>query len=727
MAKKKSGGIDFKQVLVQKGERYGFYLAGALLLLFLFLGGYKAATSASASSLVTQFDQGVQKVNQRIAQKPSSDEPSPIPPIAYKDPTVATIPFTEYVVRHDMYDTTRNEQVKRVNPLLYPPFEAQVDFVRGPIAIYDIRFNDKGEKQIGIVRERPKTANDRQKTIPKRVKKGGMNPAAAPQPAPGAPAGGPPIRPGVPGVPGMQAQNTELKIEYVNVDDPAVDSAQPAEDLDPRRMVVVTLAIPYKLQVEEYRRALRASSKNELSEFPEYRGFIVERRVVSQNGKPVDQDWAVLDVKGTTAELFGRTIEFEPETPPQDVPAELKPLFQRLLPEQSFELLLPRPKFYRSEYPAITMPSILKALKALAATGQTVTEVHTQTRQRIDDNNPFNRGADANQGNNPGGGVGRGPGGGGPAGGMRLPPGMRTLPQGPAAPGQNNPQGAVRAEDEEAWLMRFIDVTVEPGYTYQYRVSLKALNPNFKHTPANELAVPDLAKKEFLQSAPYEVPTTVSVPPEEYLYAAAQKPSRMTEKMPSPGLWDDTWMQFQKWGMHVTTIESGRPVPFGEWIVADIKAIRGQYIADRAGVTLPLWDAAKAMFLLRENAAKVRPVSAVMVGPRPKAEPTWTLDLEPKPQTILVDFEGGDGNYIGPKRNAVRDAPGVEMLLLTADGKLRVARSGPDLTDADRVKREDGWNNWVTKVKQDSDADKSRDNPAGPAGPGRRPGGPGQP
>ena len=46
MAKKKSG-INFKQILLQKGERYGFYAASGLLLLFLFLGVFKAVTSAA--------------------------------------------------------------------------------------------------------------------------------------------------------------------------------------------------------------------------------------------------------------------------------------------------------------------------------------------------------------------------------------------------------------------------------------------------------------------------------------------------------------------------------------------------------------------------------------------------------------------------------------------------------------------------------------------------------
>src|SRR5258708_38644792 len=101
MAKKKSG-IDFKQLLLQNGERYGFYAAGALLLLFLFLGGFKAVTSASTGTIVDKFKSGVQSVDQKINKQ--GEQPKPIDPVVYDISTVAHIPFTVYPGTSDLWN-----------------------------------------------------------------------------------------------------------------------------------------------------------------------------------------------------------------------------------------------------------------------------------------------------------------------------------------------------------------------------------------------------------------------------------------------------------------------------------------------------------------------------------------------------------------------------------------------------------------------------------------------
>jgi hypothetical protein len=84
------------------------------------------------------------------------------------------------------------------------------------------------------------------------------------------------------------------------------------------------------------------------------------------------------------------------------------------------------------------------------------------------------------------------------------------------------------------------------------------------------------------------------------------------------------------------------------------------------------------------------------------------LDLMPTPPVLLVDFEGGTGQYYGPKNRPITDTAGVEMLLLNADGSLRVAHSGQDLNDPDRTKRETSWIQWLDKVRQDTEAAKTR-------------------
>ena len=138
-----------------------------------------------------------------------------------------------------------------------------------------------------------------------------------------------------------------------------------------------------------------------------------------------------------------------------------------------------------------------------------------------------------------------------------------------------------------------------------------------------------------------------------------------------------------------------------------------------ASLTLPVWFETYGMFLFRENPRRKPASSSMFVGGQRRAEPVWAVDLAPTPPVLLVDFEGGDGSYVGPQKRSVTDKAGVEMLFLTSDGKLRVARSGRDLKDPDREKREQGWQEWLRKVDQDTLQSKNRapgENPGAPGG-----------
>jgi hypothetical protein len=731
MAKKKLGGFNLKQVVLQKGERYGFYLAGGLLLLFIFLGGYKAASSASTGTIVSKFDQGVKQIDQKIAQKPG-EQPKELDKVIYDDPTVARIPFTSFAVKNDLWDTTRNDQTRRLNPRLLSPTAAQVDFVRGSIETYDI-IEENGMRLIAVLKERQKAAND-QSRIPERIRKGKRVPpppvlppgVIPPPPIPpagggdgrGGGGGGPTrggggrmgglVGPGSGGfTPPTNIRSTETVVEYKPLADKDIDSASLAKTIWPQRMVVVTASVPYRQQVEEYRRALRAQNKDSLSEFPEYRGFVVERRVYSLDGKTLESDWSPLDIQATLRDLFARTVDFEPENPPASMPADLKALYPRVLPPEEFELLVPRPMIYRRDpnsdaYPPVRLPTVFDALKSLVEKGEKVAEVRTTTQLTIDETNIFKRGTGNVGGQNGPGGAAVPPPG---RGGSDSRPGFRLPGMPPPAGSGNQP---TRAEDEDAWILRFIDVTVEAGHLYQYRVAIKALNPNYQKSP-KDLAVPALALKEFLQSEFFEVQETAVVPPDEHLYAATkdERKNHVTDKRPLAGLWDETWVQMQRWYAFIRPEGLPRQEPFGEWLVSDLKVRRGEYIGQKESVLLPLWSMENGMFLFREP-PRSRPAPSVVVGTVRRPLPTWTLDLMPTPPVLLVDFEGGSGDYFGPKNKQVNDAPGVEMLLLNADGSLRVERSGPDLSDADRSKRETTWLQWLEKVSQDSIAAKTR-------------------
>ena len=66
----------------------------------------------------------------------------------------------------------------------------------------------------------------------------------------------------------------------------------------------------------------------------------------------------------------------------------------------------------------------------------------------------------------------------------------------------------VAQESEDAWLLRFIDVTVEPGLSYKYQIRLKVANPNYRK-PVKELAIPKFAEDQELESPWYQLPNFV--------------------------------------------------------------------------------------------------------------------------------------------------------------------------------------------------------------------------
>jgi hypothetical protein len=798
---KKSGkaGVDLKQFFVQKGERVGFYAAGGLLLLFLALGGYVASTSASSGAITTDIASKISATETKINK--TGDKPTDLDPVVRVDPTLPAIKFTEYPAPNEFWNTAVDETPKRVSPIILKLTEAQVEFDRGSIGAYDI-IDDGNDRMIAAVVTKEKTQNNAKmiKDLQKRnTKRKTLPPGTQGAPgvvpgAPGAVAGVPGVPGGVPGIPGaagfpggigggnkflggaagggmvgnlagglagfnLRSQDTE--VQYVKIDSKDLDQAKLAETLLPKRMVIVTGSIPYAKQVEEYRRALRAQTVQELSsnDLPWYHSYNVERQVWTPDGKTLLQDWEKLDVEGTLGELYAKVIEFEPELPPKDLDPTLAPYFDRLIPESQHRLLVPRPKLRRGQYEVVNLPSVPVALKALKDLGGNIGELKTATRQQLEMTDPFAVGArqqpnrpDGVTGVGPGVGPGAGtglrpPGGGGfPPGGIGSIPGLPNitigpdgringLPPGFKPPPSMLPPGVTIGPDgkvnlppgmdpnmlssglnpsqqsvpEETWLMRFIDVTTEPGYAYKYRVQLKAFNPNYNR-PEKDLATPTLAKIEDLKSDWFVVPQLVQVPREEFLYAAArdEKKNKVTEKMPSPANWDETWVQLQRWYAFIRPDEFNRPEPLGEWLVAELKALRGQYVGEKVPVTLPVWKMDVSAFLFRENVKKQSP-RGPLGSSRPKPEPVWTVDLTPTPPLLLVDFEGGEGQYPVPRRGgtgAVRDTAEVEMLFLTSDGKLKVARSSQDTTDEQRTKREDDWKAWLQKVQQDTIAAK---------------------
>jgi len=800
-AKKSSSGGGMKQLLLQKGERIGFIAAAALLVVFLSLGVIVAANSDSTSQITGKIGSTIQSANQKMTAQGAP--PPPIDPVAYMEPKLLDIKFTEYATRNSFFNEADIHNPKRISPKVLPATDAMVEFVMGTVPAMDTIVDPaNGKTMVAVLKNRPPTQADlvkvksltsRRKTQQKAARPPvvvpGMNqPGGAPG-APGVPGGlpGGGLPGGLPGgglpggglpggagprgglgglgggdAMGGNARTQELQIEYVDIESKEFEKALPAPALMTLRMAVVTGFIPYKKQVEEYVRALRAYSWYDLGNenLPYYNGLVVERQKIGiVDGKEVTEDWQPLDIKDSFADLYARALDWEPNDMMsweqlRDASQEMRDLnvyFSRLVPDYYHRLVLPRPRLMSGKYAPITLPSAIDALKELKRLGD-VKPLKSPRQQKFDKElDPFgdpNIGRTGGMGGPggdaamPGGAPSRGEGGFPGGGGRPAPPGGGRGPFPPGAPG-GPPEmdnrfggpglpggpGQAPAVPEDAWMFRFIDVTTEPGYAYRYRVKVKVHNPNFRRD-ARELAISDLAKVEELESPWYVVKDLARSPQDEFIYAASNEPRgnppKVTEKVPTGSSANETWLQVHKWFRDIRPRNATRSEPIGDWVIADIHAVRGQYLSDTSKIELPTWSMTQSKFLFRDTP----PPPQRNVRRTAKEKRSWDIEFSPRlngREVLVVDFEGGQGQHIAnSKGKPVEDTVSMDILLMTEDGKLRLARSAVDLANKERKDRVDYWTTWLEQIETATTAAiQLGGNPfgggrgdAGPGGPG---------
>src|SRR5262249_12338348 len=136
------------------------------------------------------------------------------------------------------------------------------------------------------------------------------------------------------------------------------------------------------------------------------------------------------------------------------------------------------------------------------------------------------------------------------AGGPSGVPGVRT----PAGLSPDNPMGSMTSEMTvpEQGLLRFIDVLVGPGYTYQYQVNVRTLNPTSQRK--KDVAYAALAKPEKLEAKEWTPtpPVTVPVEPDSQFYVVDEKNERGQAMMP-PADKDRLPVQIHRW---ITQLET---------------------------------------------------------------------------------------------------------------------------------------------------------------------------
>src|SRR5260370_16342525 len=174
MAKPK---LDFKQLLMDKGEKITILAAGVLMVMFLTLGILAVATSASTSETEHSILNKVEEINRKMSsneEKIDSLDESLMKQLEF--PSVSASQFRGT----NMFVDIALDNAKRGRPTVLQPDEFQVDLIRAPIYVYHF---SSDRTKIYALKEITKTA-------PKPVTnfKDRANNSGAKNPTPSAPA-----------------------------------------------------------------------------------------------------------------------------------------------------------------------------------------------------------------------------------------------------------------------------------------------------------------------------------------------------------------------------------------------------------------------------------------------------------------------------------------------------------------------------------------------------------
>jgi hypothetical protein len=254
-------------------------------------------------------------------------------------------------------------------------------------------------------------------------------------------------------------------------------------------------------------------------------------------------------------------------------------------------------------------------------------------------------------------------------------------------------------------LVRLIDVTVQPGKTYEYRLRARMANPNYGRV---DVASPSYGREVELPPGEWSTkdapPIIVRVEPELNYYAINQEQvERHESKDPSKLKYSDHYskalrenelrperfMFFQAHQWLEKASHRGNQQDFGEWSVAErFPVARGEYVGRSERVELPIWRSELEDFIIATDATTTKGNPGISVN--------FGYDARgPQPEAILVDFEQGPSSYNRVESRtedkvttkAIRDSSAGEALLLTPDGRLQLLETVKDSADTVRKER----------------------------------------
>ena len=412
-------------------------------------------------------------------------------------------------------------------------------------------------------------------------------------------------------------ERTEFDPRFVPLTEVDPASSHLARQLRPAHMAIIAGSFPYKAQLDEFKFKLHLASIQDVfndtiedgkDKLPAFRflGMLIQREELDDNGKVVSQ-WADLDLAGSyKLWLLNSGLPFEADDPRYDsikfaglVMPRLRE-FHEEAPHNQMEMgpsgsAGARPEAAREAAPRkeseSKYPDIEGQLKEIDTTLDKLKGAKPQqiaappSKFRTQNFDPFNPGAPA------------------------------AAPDGAAAADRTGDEKADGPQDAvpEHCLVRLVDVTIEPGKFYRYRLKVKMANPNYNNP---NVASPSYKReKELVSPDWYEIPQTVSIPTEQFYYVVDQKHVKTdgpknAGKPPKGDPMFDIWMrepdrdrqvafQFQRWVEATPIVPDGEPVPVGDWAVADrIFVARGEYVGQTVKVDLPVWKYTQDSYVL---------------------------------------------------------------------------------------------------------------------------------
>jgi hypothetical protein len=381
------------------------------------------------------------------------------------------------------------------------------------------------------------------------------------------------------------------------------------------------------------------------------------RRVYSPNGK-LTSDWE--DYTKTLVSAFSQLMASVPEVAPED--ADLAKFEDMMIVSG---LVMPRPPLARGEYPKIEIPSLQKTIKAISTADKDVVKPprsFMQKKAEAKSIDPFD-----------------------PKAAMTDEPEEKKPEPRPQPKPRETTSAAAEGPEllvPDYVLLRFVDVTVKPGFSYEYKIKVKMVNPNYLQN--SKVVYAQLAKEETIEAPDFTPVPRVNIPYDISWYA-------MDEDGNHP---DGTQAQIHHWLEEIlTSPKGGVSLSVGDWSVLEKLALnRGEYIGQRKKVELPVWNPESDGYeLARSTQDKLSPK---------KVEVDFTVrTLNAGDPALLVDYQGGRSRRIFDQ-STVSDEEPVRFLVFSPDGKLLVRNSADDIGNEARKARAEEAKKFIADAKQ---------------------------